>query len=258
MTKFKEELNQTYKNMVDKGIGFSGGFNTILARYRNKMLDNLMYNFNLLKNANTLEIGGADGLTSEFLIGRVGKLTILEPIKILAENLRRKFPGAIVHEVILEDLELYDTFDLIVAFNVLEHVENPNEFLKCIKNLMNKESMLVLTVPNKDSLHRKLGHKLGKITNLSDLTELDTIVGHKRYYDYFTLRDELNKVGLDAKWIEDTILKPFPNSIMKQIPEEYYEALHFISRDLSGLGAEIMALAVRVDRLWKYENFISD
>lgn len=44
--------------------------------------------------------------------------------------------------------ELSDTFDMITAFQVLEHVAKPKEFIENILNLLNKNGFLLFVTPN--------------------------------------------------------------------------------------------------------------
>ncbi|EQD49882.1 Methyltransferase type 11 domain protein, partial [mine drainage metagenome] len=48
------------------------------------------------------------------------------------------------------------TFDLIVASQVLEHLENPKKVLENWKNLLKDRGTLIIAVPNFDSLGRKV------------------------------------------------------------------------------------------------------
>lgn len=47
-----------------------------------------------------------------------------------------------------EDLSFTERFDLVILSEVLEHIDDPEEFLKTIRALLNKEGKLILTTPN--------------------------------------------------------------------------------------------------------------
>ncbi|MCK9225256.1 MAG: class I SAM-dependent methyltransferase [Candidatus Muirbacterium halophilum] len=48
----------------------------------------------------------------------------------------------------LHELELYETFDVIVCGELIEHIDNPNAMLTGIKKFMNKDSIFIITTPN--------------------------------------------------------------------------------------------------------------
>jgi SAM-dependent methyltransferase len=48
----------------------------------------------------------------------------------------------------LEDVELNETFDVIIAGEMIEHLNNPGLFLEGIKRFMNEKTLLVITTIN--------------------------------------------------------------------------------------------------------------
>jgi 2-polyprenyl-3-methyl-5-hydroxy-6-metoxy-1,4-benzoquinol methylase len=52
-----------------------------------------------------------------------------------------------------------NVFDIITAFDVLEHVKDPVEFLTGIASLLHKDSLLFISTPDVGSFHRKLTGK---------------------------------------------------------------------------------------------------
>lgn len=223
--------------MCSQGISFSDGFNKVLVRYRNKLLEDY-----LSTDKKILEIGGAEGLCTEYLSSKTQNLVVLEPVNILATNLMNKFPEISIRCTILEEFESKDKFDLIVAFNVLEHVENDLKFLECARNFMDKDSKFILTVPNALSIHRQLGNFLGKMKHPMGLTETDLLVGHRRYYYWNLLKLILEKSRFKVEMWTGVIYKPFPNDIMLQLPDEYYDALHSLGRCHPRYGAELFVV----------------
>ena len=53
--------------------------------------------------------------------------------------------------------DLKDSFDMIVLFEVLEHLESPYEILKAIESKLNPEGILLLAVPNPDGYLKDMG-----------------------------------------------------------------------------------------------------
>lgn len=90
------------------------------------------------------------------------------------------------------DSKKFDTnqsFDIIVMWHVLEHIDNPNTFLKALNKLLSKDGVLILEIPNRDSL----GFNLAK----DKWFHLDT-PRHLFHYNYECLRELLkkNKLGI--------------------------------------------------------------
>lgn len=59
--------------------------------------------------------------------------------------------------VLSEDLdEVEEKFDVITMWHVLEHISNPIKFLDQVINLMHNDSVLIIEVPNSDSVNFKI------------------------------------------------------------------------------------------------------
>ncbi len=77
-------------------------------------------------------------------------------------------------------------FDIITVFDVLEHIENPVEFLTAISSLMYSTSLLFLSTPDISSLHQKLTGKRWHYFNKY----------HFSYFSKNTLKLAAHKAGL--------------------------------------------------------------
>ena len=115
--------------------------------------------FNLFKSKLTsqtkyLEIGCAHG----GIVSRVNDFGV-EECHVVEPNIKDSFfvkyknPNAIVHNSTFDDVDLHeDYFDIIVAFDVVEHLYNPKDFLKKCFDLLNKNGILVIAIPNHDDV----------------------------------------------------------------------------------------------------------
>lgn len=89
-----------------------------------------------------------------------------------------------------EDLPTHlkdEQFDIILAAEVLEHVENVGQFLRSIVSVMSDTTELVLTTPNAISF-RQWCHAL--------LREEKVHGDHNYYFSFQTMKQLLGKVGL--------------------------------------------------------------
>lgn len=85
-----------------------------------------------------------------------------------------------VYKNVYDDSNLinFENYDTIVAFGILEHLENPLTAMLQFKST----KRICITVPNANSLHRHLGVRLGMLDKLQDLHQGDLDIGHKRVY----------------------------------------------------------------------------
>ncbi len=83
----------------------------------------------------------------------------------------------------LDDLDLHETFDVIVAGEMIEHLNNPGQFLSGIRRFMNPESRLLLTTINAYCGMRFFYYGLRGKRGKSEPVHPD----HVAYYSYSTL-----------------------------------------------------------------------
>ena len=62
----------------------------------------------------------------------------------------------------LRDIDITDTFDVIVAGDILEHLSNPGLMLEGIKKFCNKDTTIIITTPHSFSLMNFIRFLLGK------------------------------------------------------------------------------------------------
>ena len=154
--------------------------------------------FNLFKSKLTsqtkyLEIGCAHG----GIVSRVNDFGVEECHEV-APNIKDSFfvkyknQNAIVHNSTFDDVDLHeDYFDIIVAFDVVEHLYNPKDFLKKCFDLLNKNGILVIAIPNHDDV----------LLTKYDCKKYKEFYYHKAHINYFTKHSILNlckSVGFDG------------------------------------------------------------
>lgn len=78
-------------------------------------------------------------------------------------------------------------FDLILAFDVIEHLESPYLFLQACRDVLSPQGQLIVTTPNLDSWERKL-----KPDTWSGATDPQ----HKLMFTRYSLQFLLNRIGM--------------------------------------------------------------
>lgn len=97
--------------------------------------------------------------------------------------------------------EIGEEFDLIVAFDVLEHIENDVAAISNINRMLHKGGGLIMTVPQ----HMFLWSKL------------DEIVKHKRRYSRRDLVTKLQENGFDISYTTSFLFVLFPLMLISRM-----------------------------------------
>jgi SAM-dependent methyltransferase len=95
----------------------------------------------------------------------------------------------------LGELELDQTFDVIIAGEMIEHLNNPGLFLDGIKRFLGSDSLLLLTTINAYSGMRFLQYGLLGKGGKNEPVHPD----HVAYYSYSTLSRLLSRYGLQIE-----------------------------------------------------------
>lgn len=95
----------------------------------------------------------------------------------------------------LDSVDLERTFDVIIAGEVIEHLNNPGLFLKGIQRFMDSESVLLITTVNAYAAFRFGIYGLRGKGGVNEPVHPD----HVAYYSYKTLSLMLKRHGLETK-----------------------------------------------------------
>lgn len=114
-----------------------------LERIKKTLKD--IFNF---KKSSVLEIGPGFGIFAELCTKEkiFNRYDVIEPTPSLAKHCREI--GLSVFEQSIESFKKDISYDLIFAFEVLEHIYEPNNFLKKCNTLLKKNGILVISCPN--------------------------------------------------------------------------------------------------------------
>ena len=101
-----------------------------------------------------------------------------------------------------------ERFDLILAFDIVEHLNAPVEFLKTVRTLLSGSGSLVMTTPNTNSWERLLfpktwsGAKDAGHLTLFNVYSLQFLLQHTGFFSIY-LHARINKLGLLASLFPD-------------------------------------------------------
>lgn len=106
------------------------------------LLQNKMFN----KDLQILNIGCSTGRSSEYL-SKFGNVISIEYDQFCCEFAREKTGLEIINGSITELPFVNESFDLVCAFDVVEHVENDQLAVAEMKRVLKKDGLIVITVP---------------------------------------------------------------------------------------------------------------
>ena len=175
-----------------------------------------------------LELGFGEGTVAGELLNLSDcRRTVLEGSSLLALRARETLGGSVtVIETLFEDFANYGAYDLVIATNILEHVETPQLVLGRIFEWLRPNGRCVITVPNSESFHRVIAKKAGLIDSTKALSARDNAVGHLRVYDLGSLSDQVRSAGLKIQRVEGMVLKFLDNRQQLALARETLVALH--------------------------------
>lgn len=197
----------------------------------------------LRPNDRVIELGVGEGITLSRLAPLAYNYTVVEGAPSLAAQARATHPQVEVVQALFEEYMPAVACDRLLALHVLEHVDAPVELARHLRGWLKPDGELIVIVPNRASLHRRLAMLMGLQPALDTLSARDHLVGHQRVYDIADLHRDLQDAGFDVLETRGFFLKTLPNSMMLGHPPTLIQALNQLSEELP---AEYQAnLAVR-------------
>lgn len=138
-----------------------------------------------IETTSILEIGAGYGLFLEEMQKRNIFHNIMGVEASDALHERSEKLGFNVYNGIFEELNIEQKFDVIVSFEVIEHIFNPKSVLSKIYNTLNDNGLLVMTFPNYN------GFDIATLMNVSDSIDHE----HLNYFNEKSITMLLEKIG---------------------------------------------------------------
>ena len=212
---------------------------------KDKYFDDKFHNlfaYWLLKNVkfkSVLEMGVGESNITEVLIQKKKSVDIVEGSIKLIEAKKTKYKNQVnFHHSLFENFIPKKNYDLILATNILEHVSNPNLILKLLYKWSNKKTYIAITVPNSESIHRRLAVYMGLQKRKESLSPRDILVGHQRVYSSKKITNQIQKNNFKILKKSGFLLKILSNKQLLKLDKNLINGLYKISNDLP---AELMA-----------------
>lgn len=201
----------------------------------------------LTPSCHVLEMGYGEGNVTRQLLASGMRVDIVEGAVLLVENAKATYGSAVgVHHALFSEFRPSREYDVILATNVLEHVDDPAETLSYIHSWCGPNTRIIVTVPNAESIHRRLAVLMGIQPALDTLSPRDHLVGHQRVYDWDRLEQEVSQAGFTVVDKRGFLLKVLPNSMLKDLPSNLIQALYAISDQMDIRYLADMGVVLRI------------
>lgn len=192
-----------------------------------------------------LELGLGHGYATEIFSRRFERHVVLEGSPAVISNFRDKLLDcrAEVVETYFESFATDERFDVIVMGFILEHVDDPLLILRRFRKFLAPGGRMFLAVPNAEVLNRRLGHLAGLLEDITELSENDQLLGHKRYYTVASLNADVAQAGFRVDRLEGIYLKPFTTRqiVSLQLERKVIGAMCSIGVDYPELSCGLLA-----------------
>lgn len=191
----------------------------------------------LCRGPRILELGCADGLVTEKLVEKFEQVVAVDGSQELLSRAQERAPKAeyvcaLFEEYVPNTKQYKFKFNTIILGHVLEHVLAPVPILKRVKEWLVEDGVMIITVPNGESIHRRVGVELGMIKSVTELNEDDIRIGHRRVYTLATLKTDVLEAGLSILHAEGIMFKPLSNRQMFHWPDDLLDAYYRLAKKL--------------------------
>lgn len=218
--------------------------NKILAYDRDKMMPYIV-------GPDVLELGCGDGDWIPHMIKKFGHSYVVDASPRLISHVQSEYGKDVTtYTSLFEDFSPPDgkKYNTIIATHILEHVDEPVTVLRRCREWLAPEGIILIVVPNANSIHRQLAVRMGIQKTIYDFSPRDHEVGHQRVYDINKMRADISSAEFEIVTERGLFLKILPNGMMLDFPDSLLKALTDISDDMPSEWMANIAFVIRPAR----------
>jgi 2-polyprenyl-3-methyl-5-hydroxy-6-metoxy-1,4-benzoquinol methylase len=226
---------------LDSYLSSYTSFNDWLIRRRYQKLSEYF------SGTSCLEMGCSEGSGTKYLIDKFAEVVSVDGSPEAIATVSKRYPVSGFSAVcsFFEEMNFGERrFDCIILAHILEHVDDPIKVLSQAKKYAAPGGVIIIDVPNGNSLHRQVGVNMGLLTELTQLNDADLSIGHQRVYMPDTFKADILSSGLKVKQFGGMFIKVLSNAQTEKVfnPQQL-EALFAVGERNPEIAAEIFVVA---------------
>ena len=202
---------------------------------------------------NLLELGSFRGDFTEKILPFFEKITCIEASEDAIKIAKNKLGGEIeFHNCLFEEAKIDKKFDNIVLIHVLEHIDEPVNLLKKIKDeWLSDNGKLFIICPNANAPSRQIAVKMGIISHNSAVTDAEREHGHRITYTFDTLERDVNSSRLKVISRDGIFFKALSNfqwdCLLETniISKEYLDGCYYLGQQYPNLCSSILLVCTK-------------
>jgi 2-polyprenyl-3-methyl-5-hydroxy-6-metoxy-1,4-benzoquinol methylase len=239
MRDYNQELSDTIEHK------YAYNFDTDIMHHY--MIKSFLPFFN---GTNVLELGSSKGDFTKRLLNYFEDITCVEASNQAIQIAKDKIANNILYyNSTFEDVILPKKYDNIILTHVLEHIDNPINLLKKIKDKwLSDNGKLFLVCPNANAPSRQIAVKMGLISHNASITQAEHEHGHRITYSLDTLERDVKEAGLDVEYRTGIFFKALANFQWDQllntniVSKEYLDGCFQLGQQYPDLCSSIMLI----------------
>ena len=188
-----------------------------------------------MRGPRVLDLGYVDGSWTEKLVSLGHRVDVVEGDARHVSHARRRYRANSAVQVFhgqFQDFAPRTRYDTIIAGDMIRYLTDPLAFLQRTRRWLKKDGIMIVTVPNSRSMHRRIGALMGLEARPTDANARDAEVGNLRGYDRYELRALLLEAGFAIKELRGCFLKPLSSGQIEDWDERLLRAFLALGDEL--------------------------
>jgi 2-polyprenyl-3-methyl-5-hydroxy-6-metoxy-1,4-benzoquinol methylase len=182
-----------------------------------------------------LELGYIDGIWTDMVLKKEYSVDVVEGATKNIQHARQKYsnhPSVTIYHQLFQEFDPTNKYNTILAADIIRYIPSVTDFLRTIRNWLESDGHLIVTVPNSRSLHRRIGSlmKMEPMPTSHNLRDFE--VGNLRSYDRYELRSLFLEAGYTTITLRGCFLKPLSSQQMEDWDDELLRAFLEIGDEL--------------------------
>lgn len=211
---FSPEVANTYTDYPDSGFDLTdkNAESSFWVSSRNRLFKSIIQRYLLpTRKTKFLEIGcGTGDFIRQIVDNKMLEITGSEIYLKGLQYAKKNLPNVDFVQFDVTQGSIGEQFDMIAAFDVIEHIENDAAALENIYQMLSKDGVLLISVPQHNFLWSRL----------------DEIVKHKRRYSRRELVAKLEKKGFEINYATSFLFTLFPLMLVRRLLDKGDDCSH--------------------------------